>query len=30
MGVHGDLVDNYGGGGKSMTRMLIEKTENQT
>ena len=22
------LVDNYGGGGKPMTRMLIEKTEN--
>jgi hypothetical protein len=24
------LVDNYGGGGKAMTRMLVEKTENQT
>ena len=24
------LVDNYGGGGKPMTRMLIEKTERQT
>jgi len=24
------LVDHYGGGGKPMTRMLIEKTENQT
>ena len=24
------LVDNYGGGGKPMTRMLFEKTENQT
>ena len=24
------LVDNYGGGGKAMTRMLIERTEHQT
>ena len=24
------LVDHYGGGGKAMTRMLIEKTEHQT
>jgi len=24
------LVDNYGGGGKPMTRMLIEKRDNQT
>jgi len=24
------VVNNYGGGGKPMTRMLIEKTENQT
>lgn len=24
------LVDHYGGGGKPMTRMLIEKRDNQT
>ena len=24
------LVDNYGGGGKAMTRMLIEQTEHDT